>query len=177
MSTDKQSILRGAQSFRIGMTRLLQWVVIVLMALLTLDVLWGVLSRYAWGQQAKWSEELARLLLVWVSLFGASLAFGVKAHLGLDYVAQKLHPSAGKANRLIGAAVCVAFAIVVFLIGGWELTVRTFESGQTMVALPIAKWWNYAAVPASGVFMLLFLGEQLVEVWATPVKGEGEVQP
>ncbi|OUW15883.1 MAG: hypothetical protein CBD18_08015 [Opitutales bacterium TMED158] len=177
MSADKQSILRGAQSFRLSMTRLLQWVVIILMALLTLDVLWGVLSRYAWGQQAKWSEELARLLLVWVSLFGASLAFGVKAHLGLDYFAQKLHPSAGKANRIIGGAICLAFAIVVFLVGGWELTLRTFESGQTMVALPIAKWWNYAAVPASGLFMLLFLGEQLIEVWATPAERESEEKP
>ncbi len=30
----------------------------LLMALMTLDVLWGVFTRYALGNQASWSEEL-----------------------------------------------------------------------------------------------------------------------
>ena len=71
---EKGALLSGAIGFRKAMTRILQWIVIALMGVLVLDVLWGVLSRYAFGQQAKWSEELARLLLVWVSLFGASVA-------------------------------------------------------------------------------------------------------
>ena len=151
------------------MTAFLKWVVIVLMFLLVVDVLWGVISRYAFGQQAKWSEELARMLLVWVSLFGASVAFGMKAHLGLDYFAEKLHPDAGKLNRVIGAVICLAFAVVVFLIGGLNLVRNTIDSGQTMVALPIAKWWEYAALPVSGCFMVVFLIEQLIEVVMTPV--------
>ena len=151
------------------MTAFLKWVVIALMFLLVVDVLWGVISRYAFGQQAKWSEELARMLLVWVSLFGASVAFGMKAHLGLDYFAEKLHPDAGKLNRVIGAVICLAFAVVVFLIGGLNLVRNTIDSGQTMVALPIAKWWEYAALPVSGCFMVVFLIEQLIEVVMIPV--------
>lgn len=168
------SILVRAKSFRRGLTAVLQWVVIVLMALLVVDVLWGVISRYVLGQQAKWSEELARMLLVWLSLFGASVAFGMKSHLGLDYFAEKLHPDARKWNRVIGALICLAFAVLVFLVGGLNLVHRTFESGQTMVALPIAKWWEYAALPVSGCFMLVFLLEQLVEVVLTPVEADKE---
>ena len=41
-----------------------------------------------------------------------------------------------------------------------------------MVALPMSKWWAYAALPASGVFMVLFLVEQFVEAMATPVDSE-----
>ncbi|MEM9159824.1 MAG: TRAP transporter small permease [Verrucomicrobiota bacterium] len=168
-------LLGGAIAARKALTSALRWIVIVLMALLVLDVLWGVISRYAFGQQAKWSEELARLLLVWVSLFGASVAFAMKAHLGLDYFARKLDPSARKLNKAIGVAVCLAFAILVFLVGGIDLTLKTFESGQTMVALPFAKWWAYAALPASGVFMVLFLVEQLIEAIASPVEDDEEV--
>ncbi len=166
---EKGALLRGAISFRKAMTRILQWIVIALTGVLVLDVLWGVLSRYAFGQQAKWSEELARLLLVWVSLFGASVAFAMKAHLGLDYFASKLHPSARKTNKLIGIGICLMFAVFVFLIGGMELVSKTYESGQTMVALPMSKWWAYTALPASGVFMVLFLIEQFIEALATPV--------
>ncbi|MGK0240584.1 MAG: TRAP-type C4-dicarboxylate transport system permease small subunit [Candidatus Pelagisphaera sp.] len=169
MSESNNTILARAKAFRRGLTALLKWVVIVLMFLLVVDVLWGVISRYVFGQQAKWSEELARMLLVWVSLFGASVAFGMKAHLGLDYFATKLHPDAGKLNRVIGALICLAFAVLVFLVGGMDLVRNTIESGQTMVALPIAKWWEYAALPVSGCFMVVFLIEQLIEVVMTPV--------
>lgn len=157
-------------AFRKKLTSVLQWVVILLMATLVLDVIWGVVSRYALGQQAKWSEELARLLLVWVSLFGASVAFSMKAHLGLDYFVEKLDPSARKLNRVIGSAITLTFAVAVFLVGGWTLVESTMASGQTMVALPIPKWVEYAALPVSGVFMVIFLLEQFVVSCLAPVE-------
>ena len=169
-------LLKRLQAFRHGLTKILQGIVIILMFLLVIDVLWGVVSRYAFGQQAKWSEELARLLLVWVSLFGASVAFAMKAHLGLDYFAQKLHPDARKWNRVLSAVICLIFAMLVFVVGGGELVRQTYESGQTMVALPLAKWWAYAALPLSGCFMVVFLIEHLIEIIIAPVKPlEGEV--
>ena len=33
-----------------------------MMAVMTLDVLWGVITRYLLGGQASWTEELARFL-------------------------------------------------------------------------------------------------------------------
>ncbi len=173
MEHSSNSVVQGAIAVRRGLTKILQWVVVILMLALVLDVIWGVFSRYALGQQAKWSEELARLLLVWVSLFGASVAFGLKAHLGLDYFAGLLHADAARLNRIIAALISLAFAVLVFLIGGWELTMKTYESGQTMVSLPIAKWWAYAALPVSGVFMVIFLLEQLVETIFAPKGVEG----
>ena len=176
MSDTNETLIRRLQAFRHGLTKILQWIVISLMLLLVIDVLWGVVSRYAFGQQAKWSEELARLLLVWVSLFGASVAFAMKAHLGLDYFAEKLHPDARKWNRVLSGLICLVFAVLIFLVGGGELVRQTYASGQTMVALPIDKWWGYAALPVSGCFMVVFLIEQLIEIWVTPVElknGEG----
>lgn len=162
------SILVQAKAFRRALIAFLKWIVIALMFLLVIDVLWGVVSRYVFGQQAKWSEELARMLLVWVSLFGASVAFATKAHLGLDYFSEKLHPDARKWSRIIGSLICLAFAVLVFLVGGLKLVQGAFNSGQTMIALPFAKWWEYAALPASGCFMVVFLVGQLVEAILTP---------
>lgn len=163
MSASQNRILLSAILLKKGLTHILRWVVIVLMSLLVLDVIWGVVSRYAFGQQAKWSEELARLLLIWVSLFGASLAFSMKAHLGLDYFSEKLHPEARKLNAILSGGIALAFGIIVFLIGGWTLMQNTMESGQQMVALPFPMWLKYAALPVSGVFMVFFLVEQLLE--------------
>ncbi len=41
--------------------------------ILVLVVLWGVGGRYLFGTQASWSEELARLLMVWLALLGSAL--------------------------------------------------------------------------------------------------------
>ena len=67
------------------LTRMLEILLIIAVALLVLDVVWGVFSRYIMGEQTKWTEELARFLLVWVSLLGGAVAFGTKGHLGVDY--------------------------------------------------------------------------------------------
>ena len=56
------------------------------MAVLVLDVLLGVVSRYVVGKQVSWTEELACLLLVWSSFFGIALAFNSRSHLGIDLI-------------------------------------------------------------------------------------------
>ena len=55
--------------------RLLNVCLIAAVALLVIDVLLGVASRYLWGAQIKWTEELAGVLLIWVSYLGIAAAF------------------------------------------------------------------------------------------------------
>ena len=55
--------------------RLLNGILVGAVALLVLDVLLGVASRYLWGAQVKWTEELATILLIWVSFLGAGSSF------------------------------------------------------------------------------------------------------
>ena len=54
------------------LVRLLKCLLIAAVAALVADVVWGVFTRYVIGEQAKWSEELARFLLIWVSLLGGA---------------------------------------------------------------------------------------------------------
>ena len=49
----------------------IRWLLVAVFLILVIDVLWGVASRYLLGSQASWSEELARLLMVWLALLGA----------------------------------------------------------------------------------------------------------
>ena len=50
------------------MVRILSFLLETSMAVLVLDVLLGVVSRYVVGRQVSWTEELACLLLVWPDL-------------------------------------------------------------------------------------------------------------
>lgn len=145
-----------------SLDRVLQWAVIVVMGALALDVLWGVASRYVLGDQARWTEELARLLLVWVSMLGAALVYRRQGHLGVDYFVGKLHEDARCLAARFVAALVLVFALVVFVHGGWLLVMRTLETGQVLPALGLRKGWAYSAVPISGICIALFALDALI---------------
>jgi TRAP-type C4-dicarboxylate transport system permease small subunit len=129
---------------------------------LTLDVLWGVFSRYLLGEQSRWTEELAIYLLVWVSLLGASLAYAQRAHLGVDYLVERLDPAARKLAHGLAELLVMAFAVYVLMFGGGQLVTKTLESGQVSPALGVSMAYVYLAAPISGVFFLLFASENLL---------------
>jgi len=172
-----------------SLIRLLEVLIIVAMAVLVFDVLWGVLSRVlgtfrAWlfeahqfhafflpSGQSPWTEELARFLLIWVGLLGAALAFGKNGHLGMDYFVGKLDPDARRWVKVFTCLVVLFFAVVILCGGGWALMQRTLEMGQETPALGIRKGWVYLAVPLSGAFTVLFGLVNLVKAF----KGELDV--
>jgi TRAP-type C4-dicarboxylate transport system permease small subunit len=139
-------------------TRGLEWFTIVLFALLTLDVLWGVISRYVPGiRPSDWTEELAVYLLVWVSLFGAAITYRAYGHLGVDYFVTKL-------VAIIVEIAALVFAGFALCYGGWRLVADTLGANQLT---PVLQWkigYLYSAVPLSGLFFCAFAIEHLIKL-------------
>ena len=70
--------------------RSLEVLVTTAMAVLVLDVVWQVFTRYILRNPSDWTEELATYLMIWVGMLGASVALNRGAHLGIDYFTLKL---------------------------------------------------------------------------------------
>jgi len=158
----------------------LEWMLIVAVAVLVADVVWGVFSRYLLGHQSGWTEELARVLLIWVGLLGSSVAFGIKGHLGVDALVVRMAPGARRLLAVLVHLVVIFFAASVLIGGGSQLVRETFRLEQQMIAIPIPKAWVYMAIPISGVFTILFSLELIVETWrggaqAQPAKAPGDI--
>lgn len=149
---------------RIALCRTLEAVLIVAVFVLVIDVLWGVFTRYAMGAQAEWTEELARFLLIWISLLGGAVAFGEKAHLGVDYFVGLFDTSAQKMLAVFAQLVVLFFAISIFLIGGTRVVIDTLGMGQDTPALGIQMGYVYLALPIAGAFMVIFTIERLLEI-------------
>lgn len=143
---------------------LLSWLVIVLFAILTLDVLWGVFSRYVLGYQTRWTDELATTLMVWVSLLGAALVYGEKGHLGVDYFVGKLDPAAQRLVELVGHLLVLVFALTVMVYGGWLLVDRTLAADQILPSLGWKKGYCYCVVPLSGLFFAFYALEGALHI-------------
>ena len=158
-----QSSLEYLRKLKKHLSRILEYCLIIAVAILLLDVIWGVFSRYALGEQSKWTEELACFLLIWISLLGGALAFGTKGHLGVDFFVNKLHPSARKLMAIVSHLSVLIFASLIFLYGGSKLVVETLDLGQTTAALNWQMGYVYLALPISGFFMVLYTLENLYE--------------
>jgi TRAP-type C4-dicarboxylate transport system permease small subunit len=159
---------KGLLQFKKWMTKGLEFVLIVAVGLLVLDVIWGVFTRYVMGEQANWTEELARFLLVWVSLLGGAVAFGTKGHLGVDYFVGKLHPDARKTMAVVSHLIVLFFAGAVFLYGGYQVVTDALAVDQMTPALGWKMGYVYLALPIAGCFMVLFTIENLLETLASP---------
>jgi len=147
--------------------RLLKRVVVFCLAMMVVVVTWQVLSRYVLGDPSAWTEEVARMLLIWVGLLGGAYVYREKAHLGLDLLHQKLGPAGQKWLDVIADVACGAFALTVLVIGGGSLVQLTWELGQTTAALGIPMAWVYIVLPLSGLLIVYY---SLVSLLTPPME-------
>ncbi|MFG0289905.1 MAG: TRAP transporter small permease [Rhodopirellula sp. JB044] len=145
-----------------ALTKLLQWLLIAAMAMLVIDVVWGVVTRYVGGEQASWTEELARFLLIWVALLGGAVAFETKRHLGVDYFVGKFDPSVRRWVSVFAYVVVLFFAVSIFVVGGVRVVYDALMLDQTTPALGWKMGHVYMVVPIAGCFMSIFTIDHLI---------------
>lgn len=143
--------------------RLLEGLVMVVVAVLVLDVLWQVFTRFVLNNPSSWTEELAVFMLIWVSLLGAAVALGRGAHLGIDYFVGKLPERMRVATEVFVFFCVAAFSFLVMVVGGIDLVSSMLLLGQPSPALGVQMGHVYLAVPISGFFLTLYAVIGLVE--------------
>jgi TRAP-type C4-dicarboxylate transport system permease small subunit len=137
------------------MVKLLEWILILLVAGLVLDVLWQAFSRFVLNDPSSWTDELATLLIIWVAMIGASVAFIRNNHLGVDYFVGKLKPRPRLISEILVQVLICLFAVVVLLLGGAKLVMLTLLTEQVSPALLVKMGHVYMALPLSGLVIAL----------------------
>jgi len=127
-----------------------------LMAVMTVDVLWQVCSRYILRSPSPYTDELARFLLIWIGILGAAYVAGQEKHLAIDLLPQKLEGRNKRRLHFFINLLIALFAIAVMVIGGTRLVFITFNLGQTSSALQVPLGYVYAVVPISGLLVVYY---------------------
>jgi TRAP-type C4-dicarboxylate transport system permease small subunit len=136
--------------------RVMEIILIAIFGLLVIDVLGQVFSRYILGQSFAFTEELARFSLIWLSVLGAAYLNAKRQHLSMDFLYQKFSES-GQKRALYFIELCVfLFALVVMVIGGFNLVYTTLHLGQLSGTLRIPLGYIYAIMPISGLLIMWF---------------------
>lgn len=134
----------------------LKWILVTIMSVMTLNVLWQVFTRFVLKNPSSFTEELARYMLVWLGILGASYVAGQKMHLAIDILSTKLHGKPKSYLEIIIQSLIFLFAFFVMVIGGTRLVTITLSLNQISAALQIPLGYVYLVVPISGVLMMFY---------------------
>jgi len=109
-----------------------------------------VVARYILGFSTPWSEELLRLLFVWLALLGAART----VHMRVDMLVQAAGPLIRRGLVLLQALVAVGLLVLLIWHG---LTLIELTAYDRYTALPVSVQWLYWAIVVAGGLWLLFL--------------------
>jgi TRAP-type C4-dicarboxylate transport system permease small subunit len=158
------------QSFRRKYERFLEWICIALMAALATEVTAGVVFRYA-GHSLVWYDEVACILLAWVTFYGSALAVLKHAHMGVPEIVRMLPRGPRVAVTVVAQLCTLAFFVLLAWVG---FSILEILATDYLVSLPgISVAWTNSAIPIGAV--LIVVGQLLVfpEV-LREARGEGK---
>ena len=101
-----------------GYCRLLEWLLLIMLALMVVLVFGNVVMRYAFNSGITVSEELSRWLFVWLTFLGAVVAVRERGHLGSDMLTSRLGHTGKRVCLALGQALML-WATWLLLSGSW----------------------------------------------------------
>lgn len=131
-------------------------VLIVIMAVMVINVLWQVFTRYVMGNPSSFTDELARYLMIWIGVLGAAYVAGKNGHVAIDVLPSRLSAKAQKKLAKLVNVVIILFALCAFVGGGIRLVYISYLLGQHSPALQIPLAFVYAILPLSGLLIIYY---------------------
>lgn len=99
--------------------RALEAALVVGLAVMVVLVFGNVVLRYAFNTGIASSEELSRLLFVWMVFLGAAVMLRERAHLGMDTLVRRL-PRSGRLACFLTSGALSVYASVLLFEGTWK---------------------------------------------------------
>jgi len=132
-----------------GLEGLCALLVVAMVVLLFIQVV----GRYAFANPPDWTEELARMVFVYLTFVGGALAIVRNAHLRIESFHSRLSP-----RSKMSLDIALAMVGVIFLVTTLYFSIGLLGrlSHQPMSSVPISKAFMFAAVPVGCALMLVY---------------------
>ena len=137
---------------------LLEAIVMLLTSSLAIIVLMAVIYRKA-GHSLVWYDEVASVMLAWLTYYGAALAALKRAHIGFPGLVESLPTQWRIAAIWFGEVVVIGFFGLMAWVG-WEVLIVL--EGDYLISLPdVPSTLTQSVIPIGGA---LFIVAQLVSL-------------
>ena len=152
----------------------LTWVVIALMIGLTVVVVSAVIYRKL-GASLSWYDEIAGVLLAWITYYGAALAALKRNHIGFDDVLLSLPLQARKFAVLVAEALVILFFVLLAWSGLEVLSILEGESLVSLTWVPVAL--TQSIIPIGAILFIVAELLSFPDYWRDVMAGRSLVHP
>jgi len=143
---------------RNGFERFLEVIVALIMVALVVVVVLGVVYRKA-GHSLAWYDEIAEILLAWLTYYGAALAALRRKHIGFDSVLLSIPMPTRMWAVAFGEVVVIGFFILMAWAGFTVLEVLQGETLDSLTWIPVQLTQSVIPIGA-----LLFIACELLSL-------------
>ncbi len=123
-----------------------------------------VFARYFFGAPFPWSEEVARLALIWMTFMSAAFVMAEGRHITVDVLSPRLSVRGQLWLECLSHGI-VAGTCLLLLIGGIRFVWYVGKVGSPSLGIPMS-WW-YGAVDLGLLLMAIHSVVNLLQVLAT----------
>jgi TRAP-type C4-dicarboxylate transport system permease small subunit len=142
-----------------ALSRALQTLVLVAMAVVATVVIVEVLLRYTLGQSLVVTEELSRYLMVWVAFLGSVLVIRERGHIAAAGLCDWLGTTGRRRVAVVADLLSLSF-LLVLAVAGFQVLPAQLDQHLTTMNVPI--FWFYLAIPVGASLMALVVGLRLL---------------
>ena len=163
--------MRAFTRFNARLARLGMYASVAGLIAIVAVVAWQVFGRYILNSSPTWAENLALVLILYVTLIGAAVGVRDAGHIGMDSILVLVPDRIrDRIELLIHVLVC-AFGVFMAY-NGWVLGASVSDYKLPNIHLP--EWVRYVPLVISGVMIVLFSiehflanlrGEEVVPSW------------
>lgn len=161
-------------AFFSGLRKAEKWLLVLLMVALIVVCFLQVWFRLVMKEPLAWTEELARYAFVWLTFIGGAAVVGNWGHFQVDFLLTFCPPWLVKVLRYFSYACILVFAYIM-AVNGWELLEKVYRQKSAAMLIPMS--YPYAALPLSGVMMVLHLIELVLKDFGLAGGKAKEVAP
>lgn len=147
-----------------AVNRLFAGLTMVFVVVMVVIIFIQIISRAIIGSSFSWTEELARILMIWVIFLGAGFAFQYGAHVSVETIVQRFPPNVQKIVPYFVFVASIIF-LVVLLFKGIDITQRAMSQYTSALRLPMG--YVYLAFPISAVLQIINLIDITVRFYRT----------
>jgi len=132
--------------------RFLEWVVGLLMVVLFLEVTAGVVFRTI-GHPLVWYDEVASMLLAWLTFYGSALASFKRGHIGCPEIIDMMPAGTRRVFSIFAQLVVIGFFALVGYMGAVILPILATDSMTSVPAVTMDILQS--VIPISAVLILI----------------------
>ena len=117
-----------------------------------------VVFRYFLGGSLEWTDEISRILLVWMTFTGMGFVIRDKKEIVCEAFGQKL-PKQVQRYWSLGLDILGAAFVLFLFFYGIKMTLFSWEIKTESLELPFSFF--YVSIPVGCILMLYFLGKRI----------------